>query len=250
MTDFGATFKKARESKGISLNQIAIETRISTRFLMAIENEEFNLLPGGIFNRGFIRTYAQRVGLDPEQAVADYERVADYHEPAAEPMRAMSARAKPKDRNLYPVAVGALLLLIVIFYVATRQTTTTPLSQPAPPPPPVPAAAPPTTPPQTTSAAAEPEPATPSKEALAVDIEAREPTWIKVTKDGNNVVPGEILQPGMTRRFTAQNSIDLIIGNAGGLKIKVNDQEIKRLGKSGQVREFTITSQNLHDLIG
>src|SRR5882672_8619384 len=77
MSNFGASFKKARESKGISLERIAAETRISTRFLLAIENEEFNLLPGGIFNRGFVRTYAEKVGLDPDQSVADYERLVE-----------------------------------------------------------------------------------------------------------------------------------------------------------------------------
>src|SRR6266513_1961428 len=82
MTNFGASLKKARESKGISLNQIATETRISTRFLTAIENEEFSLLPGGIFNRGFVRTFAEKVGLDPDQAVADYERLVAVREPA------------------------------------------------------------------------------------------------------------------------------------------------------------------------
>ena len=56
MTNLGADFKKARESKGISLDQIATETRIRIRFLTAIENEAFHLLPGGIFNRGFVRT--------------------------------------------------------------------------------------------------------------------------------------------------------------------------------------------------
>ncbi|OLD22475.1 MAG: hypothetical protein AUI91_01825 [Acidobacteria bacterium 13_1_40CM_3_56_11] len=65
MTNFGSSFKRARETKGISIDQIASETRISTRFLLAIENEQFHLLPGGIFNRGFIRAYAEKVGLDP-----------------------------------------------------------------------------------------------------------------------------------------------------------------------------------------
>src|SRR5579862_8125779 len=81
MSNFGGSFKKARESKGISLDRIAAETRISTRFLLAIENEEFNLLPGGIFNRGFVRTYAAKVGLDPDQSVADYERLVQIQEP-------------------------------------------------------------------------------------------------------------------------------------------------------------------------
>ena len=82
MPNFGASFKKARESKGIPLDRIATETRISTRFLQAIENEDFHLLPGGIFNRGFIRTYAERLGLDPEQAVAEYEQLAEVRAPS------------------------------------------------------------------------------------------------------------------------------------------------------------------------
>src|SRR4030095_2827466 len=82
MTNFGASFKKARESKGISLDQIAKTTRISTRFLAAIESEEFHLLPGGVFNRGFVRSFAESVGLDPNQAVADYERLVLVREPS------------------------------------------------------------------------------------------------------------------------------------------------------------------------
>src|SRR5437016_7328299 len=107
MTNFGSSFKRARETKGISIDQIASETRISTRFLLAIENEEFHLLPGGIFNRGFVRTYAEKVGVDPEQAVADYERLAAAGEPAETAATPVPANAK-RDRHLYPLAIGGL----------------------------------------------------------------------------------------------------------------------------------------------
>jgi len=247
MTNLGADFKKARESKGISLDQIAAETRIRIRFLTAIENEAFHLLPGGIFNRGFVRTYAERVGIDPDEAVTDYERLAEVREPAEAPAKI--------ERHQHPVAVGALILLIVIFYVVTRESGNTaqtasappaPISQPAALPPPPPTA------PETTSVTTtpEPEPAPPAtKEALAIEMEAKETTWIKVTADGNSV-PGETLKRGMKRRFTAQTSIDLIIGNAAGLTLKINDQQSKPLGGSGQVRELNITPDNLKDFIG
>ena len=98
----------------------------------------------------------------------------------------------------------------------------------------------------------EPEPAPPAtNEALAIEMEAKETTWIKVTADGNLVNAGEILKRGMTRRFTAQTSIDLIIGNAdGGLTLKINDQQSKPLERSGQVRELNITPNNLKEFIG
>ena len=79
MTNLGASFKKARESRGVSLDQIAAETRISSRFLLAIENEEFHLLPGGIFNRGFVRAYCAFLGIEDESMVADFDAAYDQH---------------------------------------------------------------------------------------------------------------------------------------------------------------------------
>src|SRR5438046_10550290 len=125
MTNFGTNFKRAREAKGISIDQIASETRISTRFLLAIEHEDFHLLPGGIFNRGFIRAYAEKVGLDPNQAVADYERLGGSGETNEDPGMATAGPAK-RDRRLYPAAIGGLLLLILILYGATRDSAWTP----------------------------------------------------------------------------------------------------------------------------
>ena len=85
---------------------------------------------------------------------------------------------------------------------------------------------------------------------MALVIEAHEQTWIKVTADGTDVSPGEILEPGMTRRFTAQTSLTLAVGNAGGIAMKLNDRKMKSIGKSGQVREIVITPSNLTDFIG
>jgi cytoskeleton protein RodZ len=266
MTNFGASFKKARESKGISLVQIAAETRISTRFLSAIENEEFNLLPGGIFNRGFVRTYAGRVGLDPDQAIADYERLAEVHQ-TPEALTAAATPPAKRDHRLYPIAVGALILVIAIFYVVNResgQSAQAPSVPPPPPPviaqpaPPPPQPVVPTAAPETTAAAPEPQTplqapvaaAAPATQALTIEIDATEQTWIKVVADGSTVNPGEVLEPGMTRKFTAQNQMDLSIGNAAGVSLKVNDKAARPLGKSGQVRELIITPANMKSFIG
>ena len=68
--------------------------------------------------------------------------------------------------------------------------------------------------------------------------------------DGTTVNAGEILQPGMARKFTAQNTLKLSVGNAAGLNLKLNDKSMKPLGKSGQVREVTITPDTAKDFIG
>ncbi|HWJ48617.1 MAG TPA: RodZ domain-containing protein [Candidatus Udaeobacter sp.] len=72
MGEFGEKFRKAREKKELSLDDVSNVTKIGTRMLQAIEEEHFDLLPGGVFNKGFIRAYARHLGLDSEDAVNDY----------------------------------------------------------------------------------------------------------------------------------------------------------------------------------
>ena len=72
MGAFGEKLRKQREQRGISLDAISNTTKISPRMLRAIEDEHFDQLPGGVFNKGFVRAYARQVGLDEEEAVSDY----------------------------------------------------------------------------------------------------------------------------------------------------------------------------------
>jgi hypothetical protein len=69
---FGEKLRKQREQRGLELDAISNTTKISTRMLRALEDEHFDQLPGGVFNKGFVRAYARQVGLDEEEVVADY----------------------------------------------------------------------------------------------------------------------------------------------------------------------------------
>jgi len=70
--DFGAKLREARERRGLSLRVIADATKISVRALEALEKNDISQLPGGIFSRAFVRAYADEVGLDPEQTIAEF----------------------------------------------------------------------------------------------------------------------------------------------------------------------------------
>jgi cytoskeleton protein RodZ len=72
LPSFGEKLKKEREKRKITLEQISVSTKIGTRLLQALEEDKFNQLPGGIFNKGFVRAYSRFVGLDEDQTVADY----------------------------------------------------------------------------------------------------------------------------------------------------------------------------------
>jgi cytoskeleton protein RodZ len=72
MGSFGDRLRREREQRGITLDDIALTTKIRAGLLQALEEEKFDRLPGGIFNKGFVRAYARHLGLDEDQAVADY----------------------------------------------------------------------------------------------------------------------------------------------------------------------------------
>lgn len=123
MGEFGDKFRKAREKKELSLDDVSNVTKISARMLRAIEEEHFDDLPGGVFNKGFIRAYAKHLGLDAEEAVSDYleslrQAQVDAHEvwdpqppkpvrPAGNGDKARSTEAKraaPKSQPAKPPA--------------------------------------------------------------------------------------------------------------------------------------------------
>ncbi|MGA2847026.1 MAG: helix-turn-helix domain-containing protein [Candidatus Acidiferrales bacterium] len=74
-TPFGEHLKREREMRGVSLEEISSATRIAPRFLVALENEQWDQLPGGVFNRGFIRAIARFLGLDEDSLVSEYALV-------------------------------------------------------------------------------------------------------------------------------------------------------------------------------
>ncbi|MGA7314925.1 MAG: helix-turn-helix transcriptional regulator [Silvibacterium sp.] len=72
MGEFGNELRRARESQGIRLEEISDSTKISSRYLTALEQDQFEQLPGGVFNKGIVRSYARVVGLDEEDCVSRY----------------------------------------------------------------------------------------------------------------------------------------------------------------------------------
>ena len=80
--------------RGISLDEIAVATKIGTRSLKALEDENFSILPGGIFNKGFVRSYAKFLGLNEDEAVADYQAAVKEQPVSVKTIAAQSAMAK------------------------------------------------------------------------------------------------------------------------------------------------------------
>jgi len=104
MGSFGDRLKKEREQRGITLDDISLNTKIGTRLLRALEEEKFDQLPGGIFNKGFVRAYARHVGLDEEQTVADYMSAAGATPPQPAEQEGAFPIQVPQERKAPPKA--------------------------------------------------------------------------------------------------------------------------------------------------
>ncbi len=108
---FGDHLRREREMRGVTIEEVAAATRISPRFLEALENEQWERLPGGAFNRGFIRSVARYLGLDEENMVAEYAlETKGLNESAAAP----ESNAQGMPRDLRPVIVGAVIVALIV----------------------------------------------------------------------------------------------------------------------------------------
>jgi hypothetical protein len=179
-----------------------------------------------------------------------------------------TSRGKTTKIPVYYVAVAGLLILIVVFYFLTRHRDVPTTMQSLPsvestvPASPAPLellpqdalplstsatepAIPPATGPLIPATPAAPVAAlpvaAPTNGVIVVELEVQEESWFKLSADGTDLVPSEVLAAGTTRRYTAANSMAVSIGNAAGVSLRVNGQPVSSLGRSGQVRNLTIT---------
>jgi cytoskeleton protein RodZ len=118
----GTILREARNRRNVELSEVEASTRIRLRYLLAIESEEWDVLPGGVYTRAFIRTYASFLGLDGERLVEDYrENVEKWSRPAAEqvePSRPVPPRTSSPRRGRVPVAALAVPAVLVVAAIA------------------------------------------------------------------------------------------------------------------------------------
>jgi cytoskeleton protein RodZ len=272
--DFGTFLRRAREQHGVSLQQLAIDTKISTRVLEALERNDPSKLPGGLFSRAFVRAYAREVGLDPEVAVASFVS-AFPNEAGAEDMPSATSAVEAESfehrrrvvKALLRVA-GVLLLaavLAVAYYswmgrkapsAAPHRGLPSAAAPAAPAILPAPTAVPPSAPAGATAAPAQsPAASLPQQPAagpaqappaaavpaapLVVVLTTAESCWMWVSVDGV-AAAARTFAAGERAEFNVQRSMTLKAGNAGALGMTLNGKPARALGAQGQVITTTI----------
>jgi len=223
---FGEHLKRERELRGVSRDEICTATRISIRFLEALENEQWSTLPGGIFNRGFVRAVARFLGLDEDDLLAEYdlamaEQDSSMEAPLAPPLP--QAHVRPRAGRLARASVPE----------AGQPQETAPGTSAEN------AAG-------TASAALAASASASSRDSqgLKLKIEAGKETSVSVSADGSKVFEGSMIA-GQSRTFTAQVAIDISAKDAGALLLELNGQTLAPLGPPGQPGNVTLTRNDL-----
>jgi cytoskeleton protein RodZ len=244
MASFGDTLRRERELRGVDLREVADATKISIRFLQALETDRIDVLPGGIFPRAFVRQYATYLGLDPDRTVAEF--VYAYGEHAGQPSTPAPARSRSLRTPLLVVVV-VLAALGIAAWAALRYDAqgagaepVTAASAPAST-----FAADPVYPPPTTAAAAIPA----DGQGLVLTLTSRQSCWVAVLSDGVKVMD-RVMNEGEAQTIRAKGEMVLSVGNAGGITFTLNGRPGVSLGREGEVRRnIVITRQSLPSLV-
>ena len=269
MSQLGERLRTAREGQGIGLAQAAVETRILQRYLVALEDGDFQHLPGDVYARGFLRNYGAYLGLPAEELIDLYRRERGM----SEPIRVVPATSAPRIRLVrIPSFFGVffvVLALVGLSYLGLsamnrvgessgQQAATLPTAAPTPPPLP-------TSPPDATALpsfvtgiaptatlapldtagggivatpAATALPDAPIVYEVRIDSGENPGSWMGITADGKSVYQG-VLRPGTNYQGTAQRKLSIKAGNAAVVSITVNGQEQPRLSRNaGEVQTF------------
>jgi cytoskeleton protein RodZ len=279
MESFGARLKRERQQRKIELDDISVSTKISTRFLRALEEEQFDQLPGGIFNKGFVRAFARHLGIDEEQAVADYVAAVTPSQPEEPLPPVILPRAEPaeKDHAATEIPWGMLALALVViafgfamwgFYSQEKSAREPHSSSPpvsarkAESPPGAPSQSTSTSPVQPANAqssqppAQELAPATSSAVGgalpnnqtssgrFSVVIKAREDSWLFIDADGKEVMHDLLVAPA-EKSVEAEKEIVLRAGNMGALELSFNGKKLPSQGDYGEVKTLTFGADGL-----
>jgi transcriptional regulator with XRE-family HTH domain len=255
LASFGEELQREREIRGISLKEIADSTKISKRFLEAIERNDHKTLPAPVFTRGFVREYARYLGLNADEMVSRYNYGAagddriektQHLDRLVQPPPAAIERPDPVkrgipapyarvDRNVYMVIVLVILLMGAAYWAvrhkrevaaaeARAELTAT-------------AAKPSTGHVIPVAPAPAPASATPAVDGslLRLTMELTGDSWVSLEADGRTVLNDD-LKRGERRAFEAREGFRFkTIGNAGGVELTLNDVKIPPLGDEGKV---------------
>jgi cytoskeleton protein RodZ len=263
MLSVGKTLKRARLEQGLDLCTVAAQTKISAKYLEAIESDDRKILPSGFFYKSFVEQYAKSLSLDTQEIDAEVDRVLSADEPLPLPgFESVVARNVPPitfahrfhTRRLITSVVSLVLVLagcsgvyawwhgslkgaIDHLHVFAKPKSTAANVQ-------VEKRAPRASAPQQTFVQPLSVPISLASDyKVMLELMAHEATWLSVSSDGRPVFSG-ILQANQTKSVGGKQFAKLRVGNAAGIEVRLNGKLLGQLGARGQVLTVLFTPDN------
>lgn len=238
LAQLGATLSRKRQEKKLTLEDIEAQTRIRSRYLQAIEAGKLDELPEPVYTQGFIRRYADALGLNGIEMANSFP-TGDRQQNLIKPIGLSLPATQLSTTHLYLiyilVIVGSVTALSQILgnseSASNSQSETRPVVSSA-------------TKPQAASAQklktvnTSPKPAKKTNKPVEVGVTVKAESWIRVIADGKQLFEG-LLPQGTQRTWVANDRLTMRVGNAGGVFVSHNEEEAKPLGTLGQVEEVT-----------
>ena len=225
----GEQLRRARLERGVNLREVAEQTRITMRHLEAIEADDYKVLPGGIFNKSFIKSYARHVGFPEARALELYEQTArergfQDEEPPTSPQRSRvymgdTARSPLMTYGLSAIIVGVLILIVYgVLNYYRRTDAEGPLAAATPTPP-------------------------PSADGFKVQLKSTRAFWLTSWQEGEKKKRGRFLKPDAPEEFepTAPLNLHYDQVSADALQVTVNGRTLKT---PADTTTWTITKDN------
>jgi cytoskeleton protein RodZ len=240
---FGSFLKREREMREISLNELTVGTRVPLKFLEAFENEEWEKLPGGVFNRGFVRAIARFLGLSEEHLLAEYDLASGEQMVPVPPRQENRIPSTPK----WLVALAAFAILLAVAsavaggvygwrrYAARRAAKRALASSPQSP---------------SQSEASAPFPnlvfgTDPTAlQALDLSVSTSTATRIRVVGDGKVLLDGDFAA-GETRRFSAAQQFEVTAADPAGVLLELNGRAMPPLSALGSSGTIVLSQKDL-----
>ncbi|MDR3602451.1 MAG: DUF4115 domain-containing protein [Desulfosporosinus sp.] len=252
MAGEGQILRAAREEKKWSLMNTEETTKIRVRYIQALEEEDYGILPGTTYAKGYLRTYAKQLGLNPDEIIALYnESVLPEPAPVLE---SLPIEVKARPLWIRPVIIGSMAVLALVLVIAIASLYQTgkkvagssysPSALPIAPKTETvtPAATPPvvTTPPVTNPATV----VAPTQDGLTAQLVFTQDCWIEVKIDDQSPFQG-LFYAGTTKELKGTNKIELVkIGNAAGLSVALNGKALPSFENGGKVVNNVILTQD------
>jgi cytoskeleton protein RodZ len=250
---FGARLKRERELREVTLAEITSATRIGARLLEALENEEWEKLPGGVFNRGFVRSVARYLGLDEEALLGEYDLAHSAQVPPAAERHENRIPAAPRWFPLV-VLLGVLVVLAGLITggiyawrrYSARRATKQSIESPQEAVPVNGNAAPAPASPANSAAAesAERPAAVATLPSLDLFVLLSATTHLRILADGQ-VLLDEKLPSGANRHFPAKETFEVTAANSSAVLLELNGQTMPPLGAPGASGTITLGRKDL-----